>query len=162
MTKRNNTLVESPWWYKQVPRDFMSSPDVTMMTAEEIGTYFLLLQCEWLGGQDCTLPNDPERLAKLTRVAKVSDIVLSKFQQDKDGRLFNPRLMEEWKQALNRSKDSIKANKIRWENGIRSESGGNAPRIRGQSEQQQHKEQHQDQQNQNHFASASSSYFFRF
>jgi len=120
MTK--NTF-ELPWYYRQVPRDFMSSPDVTMMTAEEIGTYFLLLQCAWLGGQDCTLPNDAERLAKLARVAKVSDIVLSKFQQDKDGRLFNPRLTEEWKQALKRSKDSIKANKTRWENGIRSDSG---------------------------------------
>jgi len=45
MTKKSSsTLVEAPWWYKHVPRDFMSSPDVTMMTAEEIGTYFLLLQ----------------------------------------------------------------------------------------------------------------------
>jgi hypothetical protein len=46
---------ELPWYYRQVPRDFMSSPDVTMMTAEEIGSYFLLLQCAWLGGQNCTL-----------------------------------------------------------------------------------------------------------
>lgn len=112
MTK---TAFEQPWWYKQVPRDFMSSPDVQIMTAEECGCYFFLLQHSWLGGEDATLPNDPDRLAKLGRVAKVSDIVLSKFKLDKNGRFYNPRLLDEWKEALKRSKDGKKAIAARWE-----------------------------------------------
>jgi hypothetical protein len=60
-----SSTFESPWWYRQVPRDFMSSPDVELMTAEEIGSYFLLLQRAWLSGENCTLPNDPARLARL-------------------------------------------------------------------------------------------------
>jgi uncharacterized protein YdaU (DUF1376 family) len=125
MKIKTSTLVEAPWWYKHVPRDFMSSPDVTMMTAEEIGTYFLLLQSAWLGGADCTLPNDPERLAKLARVSVVSDIVLSKFQTDENGRLYNPRLLGEWNEALKRSKDGKNNAKKRWQDGMPRHSGGN-------------------------------------
>jgi uncharacterized protein YdaU (DUF1376 family) len=117
-----NSIVESPWWYRQVPRDFMSSPDVELMSAEEIGCYFLLLQRAWLSGESCTLPNDPARLARLARVDKVSEIVLSKFSVDKDGRLFNWRLSQEWKDALKRTKDSRNANKARWEAELRADS----------------------------------------
>jgi uncharacterized protein YdaU (DUF1376 family) len=99
----------------------MSSPDVQVMTAEECGSYFFLLQCAWLGGEDCTLPNDPDRLAKLARVPQVSQTVLSKFKTDKAGRLFNPRLLDEWKEAVKRSKDGKKAIAARW----KKEHGGN-------------------------------------
>jgi uncharacterized protein YdaU (DUF1376 family) len=111
---KHKTTFESPWWYKQVPRDFMSSTDVLLMTAEEIGSFFLLLQCSWLAGADCTLPNDPEKLAKLARVERISEIVLSKFSLDKQGRLFNERLSQEWQEALRRSKDGKKAVSARW------------------------------------------------
>jgi uncharacterized protein YdaU (DUF1376 family) len=129
MKAKTSTLVEAPWWYKHVPRDFMSSPDVTMMTAEEIGTYFLLLQSAWLGGADCTLPNDPDRLAKLARVPVVSDIVLSKFQTDENGRLYNPRLLGEWNEALKRSKDGKNNAKKRWQDGMPRHSGGNGTAL---------------------------------
>lgn len=109
-----STKFESPWWYKQVPRDFMSSPDVMLMTAEECGSYFFLLQTAWLGGEGCTLPNDPARLARLARVEKVSDLVLEQFTEDKDGRLFNPRLMEDWKEAVRRSKVGKQFAEKRW------------------------------------------------
>ncbi len=125
---------ELPWYYRQVPRDFMSSPDVTMMTAEEIGSYFLLLQCAWLGGQDCTLPDDAERLAKLARVPKVSDIVLTKFLRDKDGRLYNQRLTAEWNQAVKRSKDARRAISSRWENNLRPNDVGNTTVLRSNND----------------------------
>ena len=131
MTK--NTF-ELPWYYRQVPRDFMSSPDVEIMTCEEVGSYFLLLQKAWLGGENCTLPNDPGRLAKLARVEKVSELVLSKFELDKDGRLFNPRLKDEWDNAVKRSKDATKSANTRWENGMRSHSARNAAALPAQSE----------------------------
>ncbi len=98
MTKKHKSTFESPWWYRQVPRDFMSSPDVQLMTAEECGSFFFLLQWSWLSGENCSLPNDPERLAKLARVERVSEIVLNKFSLDKNGRLFNERLSQEWQE----------------------------------------------------------------
>jgi uncharacterized protein YdaU (DUF1376 family) len=131
-TKTSNTF-ESPWWYRQVPRDFMSSPDVQLMTAEECGSFFFLLQWAWLTGEDCTLPNDPERLAKLARVTAVAKIVLDKFSVDKDGRLFNPRLSMEWKEALRRSKDGKKNAQKRWEGSMPRHSGGKATAEPAQS-----------------------------
>jgi len=102
----------------------MSSPDVELMTAEEIGSYFLLLQKAWLLGEGCTLPNDPTRLARLARVENVSELVMGKFILNKDGRLENPRLSAEWSEAVKRSRDAVKANKTRWSGkGIRSDSG---------------------------------------
>jgi uncharacterized protein YdaU (DUF1376 family) len=91
------------------------------MTAEECGSYFFLLQCAWLGGENCTLENDPGRLAKLARVTQVSETVLRKFKTDKEGRLFNPRLLDEWKEAVKRSRDGKKAISARWN----KEHGGN-------------------------------------
>src|SRR5206468_6200526 len=103
----------------------MSSPDVQIMTAEECGSYFFLLQNAWLGGADCTLPNDPERLAKLARVAQVSETVLGKFKLDKEGRLYKPRLLDEWKEAIKRSKDGKKAIQTRWEKKVRENNDRN-------------------------------------
>jgi uncharacterized protein YdaU (DUF1376 family) len=117
VSKKQSSKFESPWWYRQVPRDFMSSPDVQLMTAEECGSFFFLLQWAWLGGEDCTLPNDPDRLAKLARVERVSDLVLGKFETDSKGRLYNPRLGEEWANAQKRSKDAKKALSKRWNKG---------------------------------------------
>ncbi len=126
MTKPTFVL---PWYYRQVPRDFMSSPDVEIMTCEEVGSYFLLLQKAWLGGENCTLPNDPARLAKLARVEKVSELVLSKFDLDSDGRYFNPRLKDEWDAAVKRSKDASKAAKKSHADGLRSQSGRSATAL---------------------------------
>ena len=134
MSRKQSSKFESPWWYRQVPRDFMSSPDVMLMTAEECGSYFFLLQMAWLGGEDCTLPNDPARLARLGRVEKVSDLVLKQFEVDKEGRLFNVRLADEWKEALKRSKDAKNNAEKRWQEDMRRHSGGNAAALQGQSD----------------------------
>lgn len=134
MTKKPkaNGTQELPWWYRQEPQKFMSSPDVEMMTCEEIGSYFLLLQKAWLLGENCTLPNDPERLAKLSRIDKVSELVLSKFSLDKDGRLYNPRLSMEWQEAVKRSKDAVKSANARWKNEMRPHSDRTATALPAQ------------------------------
>jgi len=49
------------------PTDFLSDPKVMVMTAEEVGAYWLLICACWLDGE---LPNDARYLAKL---AKLSD-----------------------------------------------------------------------------------------
>ena len=129
---KTNGTQELPWWYRQEPQKFMSSPDVEMMTCEEIGSYFLLLQKAWLLGENCTLPNDPVRLARLSRIDKVSDLVLSKFLMDKDGRLYNPRLSMEWQEALKRSKDAAKSANARWNKDMRPHSDRNATALPAQ------------------------------
>jgi uncharacterized protein YdaU (DUF1376 family) len=129
-----SSRLEQPWWYKQVPRDFMSSPDVQIMTAEECGSYFFLLQHAWLGGENATLPNDPDRLAKLARVDKVSELVLSKFEIDENGRFYNPRLRDEWKEALKRSKDGKNNAKKRWQEDMPRHSGANTTALPSQSQ----------------------------
>jgi len=129
-----SSRLEQPWWYKQVPRDFMSSPDVQIMTAEECGSYFFLLQHAWLGGENATLPNDPDRLAKLARVDKVSELVLSKFEIDENGRFYNPRLRDEWKEALKRSKDGKNNAKKRWQESMPRHSGANTTALPSNSQ----------------------------
>lgn len=81
----------------------LGSEDVQMMDCCEFGQYMLLLCHAWQMGKDTTLPNDPKFLAKITRVDKVSDIVLKKFQVNDAGRLFNQRLLTEWELAIERS-----------------------------------------------------------
>ena len=110
----------------------MSSPDVELMSAEEIGCYFLLLQKAWLSGDDCTLPNDPDRLSKLARVNTVSEIVMKKFELDECGRLFNARLSAEWKEALKRSKDGKKNASKRWDGSMPRHSRRNATALASQ------------------------------
>jgi len=75
------------------------------------------------------LPNDPNRLAKLARVPVVSDIVLSKFQNDESGKLYNPRLLDEWKEALKRSKDGKNNAKKRWQDGMSRHSDRNGTAL---------------------------------
>jgi uncharacterized protein YdaU (DUF1376 family) len=112
----------------------MSSPDVQIMTAEECGSYFFLLQHAWLGGENATLPNDPDRLAKLARVDEVSELVLSKFETDDKGRFYNPRLLDEWKEALKRSKDGKNNAKKRWQENMPRHSGASATALPSQSQ----------------------------
>jgi len=144
---KTNGTQELPWWYRQEPQKFMSSPDVEMMTCEEIGSYFLLLQKAWLLGENCTLPNDPARLAKLSRIDKVSDLVLSKFSLDKDGRLFNARLSMEWRDALKRSKDGKNAINARWEKEIRENNDRNTTVVPSKYDSDTKTEQNTTEQN---------------
>src|SRR5579872_1779363 len=87
---------------------FLNSEDVDRMTAEEVGCYMLLLCKAWVLGKDCTLPDDPQYLARIGRVEKVSELVMSKFYLvDHEGirRWRNGVLYEEWQAGLKRSKD---------------------------------------------------------
>jgi uncharacterized protein YdaU (DUF1376 family) len=84
---------------------FLASEDVAAMTAAEVGQLVLLFCAAWLGGKDATLSNDPRTLARLARATtgRVSPVVMRKFISTAEGRLFNPRLLEEWKAACARA-----------------------------------------------------------
>ena len=75
-------------WMKFNVYDFVHSEDVEAMSAEEVGQYILLMAAAWVGGKDCTLPNDEGYLERKAR-GTVSAKVMKKFTQTTDGRLAN-------------------------------------------------------------------------
>jgi uncharacterized protein YdaU (DUF1376 family) len=130
--KRRKTMAKThkPSWYiKWEPGAFLSSPDVALMTAEEVGQYCLLLNIQFKY-PDCKLPNNLKVLAQLARVKKVSSKVLRKFEKTPDGFLRNARLYEDWLEASGRSEAAKKSASHRWEKGdanaLRTECERNA------------------------------------
>lgn len=79
------------------PSDWLSSPDVALMTPAEEGAYIRLLAYAWLQ-PDCGLPDDDSALSELSRLRagwpKSGQKIRSKFFVN-DGRLFNQRLLDE-------------------------------------------------------------------
>ncbi|WP_426491096.1 DUF1376 domain-containing protein [Hymenobacter sp. 102] len=93
--------------------DFLSSPDVQMMDAAEVGAYCLLLFNAWQTDLPGHLPNSEDKLRRLSRLSveqwQVSrEILLSKFPEAPDGATrYNPRLVAEVeKQRVNREKQA--------------------------------------------------------
>lgn len=82
-------------WMKFNVYDFVHSEDVEAMSAEEVGQYILLMAAAWVGGKDCTLPNDEGYLERKAR-GTVSAKVMKKFTQTTDGRLANEVQREIW------------------------------------------------------------------
>lgn len=106
MTSRNGRRAKSPA-FQAYPGDFLSDAKATVMSAEEVGCYWLLLCHCWIEG---SLPDDAEfnaRLARLSKVrfAKAWKLVGQCFEQREDGRLVNPRQERERKfQSENRAR----------------------------------------------------------
>lgn len=93
--------------------DFLSSPDVQAMDTREVGAYCLLLFNAWQGDMPGHLPNNEERLRRLTKMSAAEwavsrELLLSKFPEAENGLTrYNPRLIvEAQKQAANRAKKS--------------------------------------------------------
>jgi uncharacterized protein YdaU (DUF1376 family) len=90
------------------PGDWLSSSRITLMTPAEEGAYIRLLAYCW-DSEDCTLPDDDEQLAKLSRLgeqwlsyAPGANAVRNCFEvhPSKKSRLINKRLFAEWKKLL--------------------------------------------------------------
>lgn len=82
------------------PKDWLSSLNITLMTAEQEGAYLRLLCYCWDSG-DCSLPNDDEQLIKMSRVSKGGwEMVRKCFipHPEKEGFLTNKRMLEELEQ----------------------------------------------------------------
>jgi uncharacterized protein YdaU (DUF1376 family) len=113
------------WFIKWNPSDFLSSPDVMTMTAEEVGQYVLLLFAQWLS-PDCSLDADPKRLAVLARTPLVSPAVMRKFEAVPSkapgkpaeasctARVRNIRLYCEWLEAEEKSLKAKESINHRW------------------------------------------------
>lgn len=78
--------------------DWLSSTAIKLMTAGEERGYLRLLLHSWKN-PDCGLPNDDRALAQLSELgdawAAGSGAVLRREFIEKDGRLYNPRLLAE-------------------------------------------------------------------
>ena len=81
--------------------DFLSSPDVQLMEAHEVGAYCLLLFNSWQSDCPGYLPADEGRLRRTARLsvqqwADSRDLLLGKFPLTDDGTArYNPRLLTE-------------------------------------------------------------------
>jgi len=78
--------------------DFLSSPDVIVMSAQEVGAYCLLLFTSWQSEKRAYLDNDEDRLRRISRLSAREwkdsrQILLKKFVETEDGLYrYNPRL----------------------------------------------------------------------
>ena len=92
--------------------DFLSSPDVQLMEAHEVGAYCLLLFNSWQSDRPGYLPDDEDRLRRTARLSATQwadsrELLLNKFPPAPDNPTFrhNPRLVREAaKQALKRER----------------------------------------------------------
>jgi len=95
--------------------DFLSSPDVILMTAQEVGAYCLLLFTSWQSEKQGYLDNDEDKLRRIARLTpkqwrESRDIILKKFIQTVDGtERFNPRIAKE-AARLAKYRQQMKAN----------------------------------------------------
>lgn len=102
--------------------DWLSSTPIELMTAAEERGYLRLLMHAWKS-PDCGLPNDDKTLAQLSKLGgawrgKSGDVLRARFLE-RDGRLFNERLLRERQHQQevrhSRSEASRKANAARWD-----------------------------------------------
>lgn len=83
------------------PADWLSSPRIMCLTLAQQGAYMRLLAVCWMSG-DCSLPEDPQKLAVLSGLPIEEVPALGLFlgpHPQKTGFLTNERLYKEWKKA---------------------------------------------------------------
>ncbi len=84
--------------------DWLTSEKIASMEASHIGSYIMLLSCCWAQAT-CTLPNDETLLKKMAKwqdekFGSFAPVMKCFIPYKKTGRLTNPRLYNEWKEAL--------------------------------------------------------------
>lgn len=98
----------SPPWFPFFPADF--DADTGDLSLAEEGLYFRMLRTAWRTSPDwCSLPADPDRLARLLRLTErpvFLDEIIERFWVKKGARLINSRLQKEAKKAATRSRKS--------------------------------------------------------
>lgn len=113
--------------------------DTTHLTTEEHGAYLLLLMAAWRQ-EDCALPNDDRKLARIVGLsprkwAAIKSSILD-FWTVESGRIFQARLRRERAWVVQKSEGSRKSAQARWgkqptekkeKGGVRSQCDGNAP-----------------------------------
>jgi len=119
-----------PHWFPFYVSDFLSSPTVTMMSAEEVGGYVLLLCYAWQDPNG-SIPADDDSVRILSRV-KGDLLRIKSCFTEKKGRLYNNRLTQELEKAQAKSDLARKSNALRWQ----YERKANAKRTQSSSQSQ--------------------------
>lgn len=99
--------------------DWLTSVDIIRMSLAEVGAYINLLARAWEQNPIATLPNDPDKLWKLSGARTraefdaVAPAVLAMFKVDGD-RLVNERLRQELENVVEKTSAARKAANSRW------------------------------------------------
>src|SRR5882724_7261741 len=97
------------------PDSWLSSTDIMLMSPSEEGAFLRLLCHAWMA-PDCGLPISDDELSALSRLgrawSKSAAKIRNKFQE-KDGRLFNLRLLEERRKQLEWSRKSAEGGRTK-------------------------------------------------
>ena len=91
--------------------------DTGHLSAEQHGCYLLLILAAWRQ-DDCGLPNDPKKLARICRMDvrswnRLSDDILAMWRLE-NGRLYQPRLLAERELSEGKSISAAKSASARW------------------------------------------------
>jgi uncharacterized protein YdaU (DUF1376 family) len=101
MTSTSSEALTKAPAFQMYTGDFLSSPDVALMAAHEVGAYCLLLFTAWQSDKQGYLENDEDRLRRIARLSpkqwkESRNLLLKKFVETEDKSLrFNPRLAAE-------------------------------------------------------------------
>lgn len=98
-------------WFPLYANDFLGSEKIAVMSTEEIGAYILLLCYAW-NDKDCTIPNDPAMLARMTKQTNGCSTTVQRcfnIHQTKPDRLYNERLLAEWQKTREQSEKCRRA-----------------------------------------------------
>jgi uncharacterized protein YdaU (DUF1376 family) len=95
-------------WYV---RDWLCSPTVRELHRRKdrsVAAYFFLLNEAWIQEPPASLPNDADALADLARVTREEfdafwPVMSTQFESDGNGRLFNPRQVQEYRKQTHRA-----------------------------------------------------------
>ena len=101
MTSTSTEALTKAPAFQMYTGDFLSSPDVALMTAHEVGAYCLLLFTAWQSDRQGYLDNDEDRLRRIARLSpkqwkESRNLLLKKFVETEDRNMrYNPRLAAE-------------------------------------------------------------------
>lgn len=92
--------------------------DTRHLSTEEHGAYLLLMMAAWRQ-EDCSLPLDDKKLARITGLSlrkwvAIRDTILE-FWDVADGRITQGRLLKEWRFAAQKSESNRKSARARWD-----------------------------------------------
>lgn len=95
-------------WFPFFPKDWLSSQQITQMAPAQRGAFIQLLALAWgEGDADPSLPADDATLSVLSGLASDSlPLVRSQFTE-RNGRLYNPKLSEVWRDQQERHRKAV-------------------------------------------------------
>lgn len=102
------------------PEAWTSNPHISEMTDQQYRAYHTLLCKSWLSEPPATLPNDPERLARIAGIPldiwnQIEGPIMARFKKNGNDRLYHPKLMATYKEAKRKYENRAKAAAKRWD-----------------------------------------------